>query len=56
MKIFDYVWKKLCQFWFWYTKYKIQNTKYKYKIQNTTMVMMYVNNHTTQKLKSKQLF
>ena len=33
MKIFDYVWKKLCQFWFWYTKYKIQNTKY--KIQNT---------------------
>ena len=33
MKIFDYVWEKLCQFCFWYTKYKIQNTKY--KIQNT---------------------
>ena len=35
MKIFEYVWKKLCQFWFWYTKYKIQNTKYKIQIQNT---------------------
>ena len=30
MKIFDYVWEKLCQFCVWYTKYKIQNTKYNY--------------------------
>ena len=33
MKIFDYVWEKLCQFCCWYIKYKIQNTKY--KKQNT---------------------
>ena len=35
MKIFDYVWKKLCQFLFLVyeiqtTNYKIQNTKYNY--------------------------
>ena len=55
MKIFNYVWEKLCQICILYTKYKLQNTKY--KLQNTKYNYgdIHVKN-TTQQLELKQLF